>query len=91
MLDNLSNCNNSLLFCRIPRYREMFFAFDIRAAEMGTVLVKSDRSRIALAERTIGGRKSDISLEGAASIGFCDIISQNQTFLIITTGSPPCY
>jgi hypothetical protein len=69
----------------------MFFAFDIRAAEMGTVLVKSDRSRIALAERTMGGRKRDISLEGAASVGFYDMISQNRTFLMMSTGSPPCY
>jgi len=70
MFDNLSSCNNSLLFCSTPRYRDMFLAFAILAAEMGIVLENSDRSRIALAERTMGGRNRDISLEGAARIGF---------------------
>lgn len=41
----------------------MNFGFDIRAAEIGMVFAKRDLSRIALAERTMGGRKSDILLE----------------------------
>jgi hypothetical protein len=44
----------------------MFFRFDILAAAIGTVFEKRALSRIALAERQIGGRRMDIASEDAS-------------------------
>lgn len=75
ILDILSNCSSSLLFCSMPRYLERFLLFATLAAEIGIVLENNERSRIALAERTRGGRKRDIPSDGAARIGFCSDVS----------------
>lgn len=39
----------------------MFFGFETLAAASGMVFEKRDRSRAAVADRTIGGRKSDMA------------------------------
>lgn len=53
----------------------MFLGFAIRAAAMGIVLEKSARFKVALAERTIGGRKRDMTSDLAAKLASydCDV------------------
>jgi hypothetical protein len=46
----------------------MFLEFATLAAAMGIVLEKSARFKVALAERTIGGRKRDMASDLAAKI-----------------------
>ena len=66
---NLSNCKSSVLFCSAFRYLDRVLLLDILAAEIGIFFVNSERLRIALAERTIGGLKTDISSVKAAELG----------------------
>lgn len=56
----LSNFNISLLSSSCFRNLPMFLGFGIRAAATGTVFENRERSRMADAERIIGGRKSDM-------------------------------
>lgn len=49
---------------------------------MGILLEKSDRSRIALAERTIGGLNKDISSDNAAELGTWSHVSMHSILLI---------
>ena len=46
----------------------MFLEFATLAAAMGIVLEKSARFKVALAERTIGGRKRDMASDLAAKV-----------------------
>jgi hypothetical protein len=64
----LSSFTSSPLFSNNFRNLEMFLGFATRAAAMGIVLEKSARFRVALAERTIGGRKRDMASDLAAKV-----------------------
>ena len=64
----LSSFTSSPLFSNSFRNLEMFLEFATLAAAMGIVLEKSARFKVALAERTIGGRKRDMASDLAAKI-----------------------
>ena len=68
----LSSFSSSSLFSNSFLNLEMFLGFAIRAAAMGIVLEKSARFRVALAERTIGGRKRDMASDLAAKLASYD-------------------
>jgi hypothetical protein len=73
----LSSLASSLLFSNCVRNRDMFLGFGTLAAAMGIVFENSERSRTALAERTIGGLKRDMaSDEGAKLSSYKCIISK---------------
>jgi hypothetical protein len=52
----------------------MFLGFATLAAAMGIVFEKSDRFSVALAERTIGGRKRDIASNEAVKVSSYNFI-----------------
>ena len=68
ILVSLSTCKSSALFRKAFRYFDNVLLFAILAAEMGIFLVKSDRSRTALAERTMGGLNMDNSSDDAVEL-----------------------
>ena len=59
-LTSLSSFNSSLDLSNCDLYFDMFLMSRTLAAVIGIFFVKRDRSRTALAERTIGGRKRDM-------------------------------
>jgi hypothetical protein len=70
MFESLSSCKLSLVLRRSARCFDMFFLFAILAAEIGIVFANRDRSRVAAAERTIGGRKRVIALKEPVRLSF---------------------
>jgi hypothetical protein len=64
----LSSFASSPLLSNCVRNLVIFLGFATLAAAMGIVLEKSARFNVALAERTIGGRKRDMGSDLAAKL-----------------------
>lgn len=69
-----SSFMSSLVWSKLVLYLDMFLIFAILAAVIGTVFENSALSRIALAERQIGGRKRDIKSADAFTFRDCVLI-----------------
>jgi len=69
---SLSSLKASLLFSSCALNLDMFLTSRTLAAAIGTLFVKRERSRIAPAERIIGGLKRDMGSEESSCKGLED-------------------
>jgi hypothetical protein len=70
-----SSLRSSLLAVSRFCIRAMFLGSGILAAAVGIIFEKRDRSRVAAADRTIGGRNSDIASSLATRLSSCRMAS----------------